>query len=414
MAKRGNGEGSIYRRSDGRWVGEMTIEGRKRKFVYGRTRKEVAEKLHASLQAMRQGVLLEGNAKQTVEQFLRDWLENSQRQQVRPRTYERYEEIVRLHIVPVLGRHRLQQLAAQHVQALYTKKLGEGLSARTVESFHHVLHKALKTAVRWGLVSRNVCDLVSPPRVKAYEIKPLTVEQVCKLLFVARGHRLEALFVLALATGMRRGELLGLKWQDINFATGTLQIRRILTRIPSKMPGKGYIEAEPKTQKSRRNVVIAPFALEALKQHRLQQLQAKLQAGAVWQDYDYVFCTSLGTHLNPTRDILDELKQLLKQAGLPDVRFHDLRHSAATLLLSENVHPKVVQELLGHSNVSITLNVYSHVLPGMQQEAIRRLNSKLVLSEDFKLEGDKEERDRIPVEPPVPVSVPVSQTFPPL
>ncbi len=153
---------------------------------------------------------------------------------------------------------------------------------------------------------------------------PLTVEQIRKLLFVARGHRLEALFILALATGMRRGELLGLKWQDINFATGTLQIRRILTRIPSKMPGKGYTEVEPKTQRSRRNVVIAPFALEALKQHHIHQLEAKLKAGATWQDHDYVFCTSIGTHLNPTRDILDELKQLLKKAELPNVRFHEL------------------------------------------------------------------------------------------
>ncbi len=265
MAKRGNGEGSIYRRNDGRWVGEITIEGRKRKFVYGKTRKEVQEKLQAALQEKQQGMVSTGTARQTLGQFLTDWVENSQKQNVRPRTYERYEEIVRLHIVPVLGHHRLQKLSAQHVQAFYTHKLNEGLAATTVGCFHNVLHKALDAAVKWGLVPRNVCDLVSPPRRKQFEFQPLSVEQVHQLLEAARGHYMEALFKLALATGMRRGELLALKWQDINFATGTLQVRRILTRVPSKLPGKGYVEAEPKTQKSRRSVIIAPFALEVLR-----------------------------------------------------------------------------------------------------------------------------------------------------
>ena len=279
--------------------------------------------------------------------------------------------------MPALGHHQLQKLSAQHLQSFYTKKLNEGLAATTVASFHNMLHKALDTAVKWSLASRNVCDLVSPPRAKRFEFQPLAVEQVHRLLAAAHGHRMEALFSLALATGMRRGELLGLKWQDINFSTGTLQIRRILTRVPTTMPGKGYVEAEPKTQKSRHSVIVAHFALEALRQHRIRQLEAKLKAGASWQEHDYVFCTSIGTHLNPDRDILCQLKVLLQKAGLPDVRFHDLRHSAATLLLSEGVHPKVVQELLGHSQISMTIDVYSHALPSMQQDAISRLNDTL-------------------------------------
>jgi len=190
---------------------------------------------------------------------------------------------------------------------------------------------------------------------------------------------------------MRRGELLGLKWQDINFSTGTLQIRRILTRVPTKMPGKGFVEAEPKTQKSRRSIIIAPFVLEALRQHRVRQLEAKLKAGASWQEHDYVFCTSIGTHLHPDRDVLSQLKALLKKANLPDVRFHDLRHSAATLLLSEGVHPKVVQELLGHSNISMTMDVYSHVLPSMQQDAISKLNETLGKYEQKEVRRDAQE-----------------------
>ncbi len=377
MGKRGNGEGSIYfRKSDEKWVGSITLENRKRKVFYGKTRKEVQEKLKVVLRDQQQGTLITA-PKQTLAQFLFEWLENSQKQSVRPRTYERYEELVRLHIVPALGRHDLQKLSAQHLQAFYAKKAEEGLSATTINHFHNVLHKALDTAVKWNLVARNVCDLVSPPHRKQFEVHPLTVEQVQKLLSVVEGHYMEALFKLALATGLRRGELMGLKWQDINFDTGVLQVRRILSRVPTKMPGKGYVEAEPKTQKSRRSIVIAPFALEALKQHQERQLEAKLKADSVWQEHDYVFCTSIGTHLNPTRDMLDQLKVLLKKAGLPDMRFHDLRHSAATLLLSVGVHPKVVQEILGHSQISITMDVYSHVLPGMQQDAISRLNDAI-------------------------------------
>src|SRR6266566_683659 len=174
MAKRGNGEGSIYRRSDGRWVGEMTIEGRKRRFVYGKTRKEVQEKLQAALKELQQGIVLQGTARQTLEQFLMDWIENSQKQYVRARTYERYEEIIRLHIVPVLGRHQLHNVTAQHLQAFYAKKSKEGLSSTTIASFHNVLHKALECAVKWSLVPRNVCELASPPRRERFEVQPLT------------------------------------------------------------------------------------------------------------------------------------------------------------------------------------------------------------------------------------------------
>ena len=379
MGKRGNGEGSIYKQRDNLWAASITVDsaqGRKRKYFYGKTRKEVQEKLAAAAHDRQQGTIVTA-PNQTLEQFLADWLENTQRRSVKPRTYERYEEVVRLHIVPVLGKHQLQKLTPQHLRSFYTKKQDEGLSPTTVTHFHNVLHKALKDAMRWGLVARNVCELVSPPRKVRFEIQPLTLDQVHSLLDAAKGHYMEAIFNLALATGMRRGELMGLKWQDIDFAKGTLQVRRILSRVPSKLPGKGYVEAEPKTQKSRRSLVIAPFALEALKQHRIRQLEAKLKAGAVWEDHDYVFCTSIGTHLNPTRDILDQLKILLKKAGLPDIRFHDLRHSAATLLLSAGVHPKVVQEILGHSQISMTLDVYSHVLPTMQLEAINKLNEAI-------------------------------------
>ena len=376
MAKRGRGEGSIYRRRDGRWTAEISLEGGKSKFLYGRTRKEVQEKLKTALYEQQQGTLVTG-AQQKVGPFLTHWLEDAHKRSIRPRTYERYEEIVRLHLAPGIGHHQLQKLSPQHLQAFYSKKLEEGLSATTVVSLHNVLHRALETAVRWNLIARNPCDLVSPPRRKRFEIQPLSLPQIQQFLAAARGHRQEALFVLALATGMRRGELLGLKWQDLNLEQGTLQVRRILTRIPSKLPGKGFEEAEPKTDKGRRRIALAPFAAEALRQHRLSQLEAKLKAGPAWRDHDYVFCTSIGTYLNPTRDVLGALKSLLDKAGLPDIRFHDLRHSCATMLLGMKVHPKIVQEILGHSQISMTMDIYSHVLPTMQEEAMHKINEAL-------------------------------------
>ncbi len=376
MARRGHGEGSIFRRKDGRWAASVSLESGQRKTFYGKTRKEVQEQLKSALHQQQEGTLITA-PQQTVKQYLEYWLEEVHRQSVRHRTYERYEEIIRLHLVPVLGRHPLQKLAPQHLQLFYNKKLKEGLSATTVTSFHNVLHKALDNAVRWRLISYNVCDMASPPRRKHFEIQPLTLEQIQQLMAAAEGHPQEALFVLALATGMRRGELLGLKWRDINFETGTLQVCRILTRVPTKLPGKGFVEAEPKTEKSRRSITLASFAVEALKAHRLRQVEMKQKAGPRWQEHDYVFCTTRGTHLHPDRDVLVQLKVLLKKAGLPAIRFHDLRHSTATLLMSMGTHPKIVQEVLGHSRVSMTLDVYSHVLPTMQQETMKKLDEVL-------------------------------------
>lgn len=377
MAKRrGHGEGSIYLRDDGRWAAGISLDNRKRKTVYGKTRKEVQEKLKLALYEQQKGILVT-EPQQKVEKFLTHWLEDVHKQSIRPRTYERYEEIVRLHLIPGIGHHSLQKLSPQHVQSFYSKKLEEGLSSTTVISFHNVLHKALKMAVRWNLVGRNVCDLVSPPRRERFEIQPLNQEQIHRFLAAAHGHPLEALFILALTTGMRRGEIMGLKWQDINFQAGKLQVQRILTRIPSKLPGKGYIETEPKTDRGRRSIVLTPLALEALKQHRVGQLEAKRKAESAWQEHDYVFCTSIGTHLNPTRDILDKFKALINKAGLPNVRFHDLRHSSATLLLDLEVHPKIVQEILGHSEIRVTMEIYSHVLPTMQKGAMSKLNDAL-------------------------------------
>jgi integrase len=339
MRRRGHGEGSIFKRKDGRWAASITLENHKRKTFYGKTKKEVQERLKKAQLEQHQGTFIV-RAQQTIAHYLNDWLE-------------------------------VHKLTAQHLEKLYIEKLEEGLSPTTVTAIHTMLHTALEKAVRLGLISRNVCDLVSPPRKIQKEIKPLSPQQVLQLLEAAKGHPQETLFILALTTGMRRGELLGLKWQDIDFEKGVLQVRRALTRMPT---GLGYKETEPKTKMSRRSIVLISFAIEALKKHRARQLEMKSRVGEAWQEHDYVFCTPIGTHLSPGHDVLVQLKILLKKAGLPEIRFHDLRHSTATLLLSKGVHPKVVQEILGHSEISMTMDTYSHVLPTMQKNAMNELN----------------------------------------
>ncbi len=189
-----------------------------------------------------------------------------------------------------------------------------------VNGLHAMLHKALDDAVRYNLIARNVCDAVSPPRRVRYEIQPLSMEQAQQFLTITKGHSLEALFVLAITSGMRRGEILALKWQDVNFSQHTLQVRRIFTR----QAGNRYIEAEPKTEKSRRSILLAPIVVVLLKQHRAHQLKTKVEAGSQWQDRDLVFCTSVGTPLNPSK-VVGRFKTLLKKAGLPAIRFHDVR-----------------------------------------------------------------------------------------
>jgi integrase len=233
---------------------------------------------------------------------------------------------------------------------------------------HSILHKALDDAVRMGLVARNVSDGVTLPRVLKREMQVLSLEQVQRLVGVAKDSRLEALLIVALTTGMRRGELLGLKWQDIDLDKGSLQVRRTMGRVA----GHGVVTSEPKTASSRRKIALSSFVVEALKQHRIHQLEMRLKAGSKWQDNDLVFCNVYGNFLHPYRLYL-MFNKVLADAGVPRVRFHDLRHSAATILLSMGVNVKVVQEILGHSRIAMTLDIYSHVLPGMQEDAADKM-----------------------------------------
>jgi integrase len=306
----------------------------------------------------------------SLKQYLEYWLEDVHKPAIRLSSYMQYRGILDKHIFPFLGHIQVQKLTPQQVQSFYARKEKEGLALGTIRTIHAVLHNALSHAVSINLVSRNVSDVVNPPRLVKHERHPLTIEQAQKLLQHVQGHSLEGLITVALATGMRRGELLGLRWQDIHFDTKSLQIQRTISRQRKK----GIVESEPKTSRGRRNIILPPFAIEALKQHHTRQLEARLKVGSAWEESNFVFCNGHGGFLEPSQ-LHIMFRNLLKEVGLPQIRFHDLRHSAATMMLTMGVHPKVVQELLGHSSISLTLDTYSHVLPSMQQEAMDKLNA---------------------------------------
>ena len=365
--RRAHGTGSVFQRIDRKgkqWVAQLVLENGKTRQRYFWTQAEAADALNEMLYEQKRGMLATG-PKQTLKQYLEDWLEHVQRPAVRINHYINTRTIMNRHILPILGNVQLQQLTAQRVQTLYARKLDEGKSAKTIHHIHGVLHKALAQAVRWRLVSRNVCDDVELPRLTRYEHQTLTAGQAQTLLEGARGHRFEVLLALALTTGMRQGELLGLHWQDMNFDNGTLQVRRSVSRVR----GLGYQEFEPKTTRSRRMLLVPQFVLEMLKEHRIHQEAIKQAAGTAWHEHDLVFCNMYGSFLRPDR-VRKQFQKLLADAGLPHMRFHDLRHSAATIFMSWGVPAKVVQEILGHANISMTLGIYSHVLPGMQDDAM--------------------------------------------
>jgi integrase len=368
LARRRHGEGSLFQRKDGRYVAQVKLDSGKKKQRYFKSEKEARLALRKMLHEKEQGTLPTG-PQQTLKVYLDQWLEQVHKPAIRTSTYYMYRTVLDKHIIPALGHIRVQQLTPQQVQAFYASKLEDGFGANWVKKFHIVLHAALENAVRWNLVARNVCDLVTPPVPQQMKIQPLTPEQVRRLLGAARGHKLEALITLAVNTGMRRGELLGLHWQDIDFEAECLYVRRSVSRVGTF----GIKELDPKTQRSKRKIELSPFVVETLKRHQEQQQMMREKVGNRWKEQGIVFCNRYGGYIEVS-NLHVAFKQLLESAELPDIRFHDLRHSVASILLSMEVHPKVVQELLGHSHISITIAIYSHLFPSLQKRAINRLD----------------------------------------
>jgi integrase len=378
VTKKGNGEGSIYpHKRNGKRVGYRgaytiyTASGPKRRYVSGKTREEARQKLTKAL-ADRDGGLVFEDGGLTVEDYIERWLKDSVRGMVRQSTYEAYEYMTYPHIVPALGRIKLKALTPVHVRSFYREKLDAGLSSATVRKMHSVLQKALDQAVSDGLIPRNTAKGIKLPQGKKKEIRPLSPDEVRTLLDAARGDRLEVLYVLAIYTGLREGELLALRWEDVDLEGAVLRVSQTLTRDGGKVS-----VGPPKTKNSRRTVRLTEGAVEALRGHLTRQLEEMERVGSLYRPGGLVFANEVGGIINPSNLRNRSLKALLKRAGLPPIRFHDLRHTCATLMLSQNVNPKVASEMLGHSTIAITLDTYSHVLPNMQQSAVRALEEAL-------------------------------------
>jgi integrase len=373
--KRGNGEGGISRhKKSGLYMARYTVqtpEGSKRKTIYGKKRQDVADQLAKALADRADGVVVD-DKNLTMGEYLDRWLSNSVRGTVRESTYSRDKYLVTNHIKPSIGRVKLKNVSALHLQGLYRERLDSGLSASTVQKIHHVLHKGLRQAVRWNLVPRNPADDVKAPTPMPKEMHPLSAHEARCLLEAAQDERLEALYVLAVHTGMRRGELLGLKWSDVDLENSRIGIRRTLTRTDG---GKRYTLGDPKTKRSHRTVRITPQAVEALRRHLTNQMEEMERLGDIYIDQGLVFTTEVGTLINPSNLRQRSFTPLLERAGLPRIAFNDLRHTCASLLFQKNVHPKFVQELLGHASVAITIDTYSHMLPGMGSEAADAIES---------------------------------------
>jgi integrase len=371
----------ITERRDGRWMGRYTVQtptGTERKSVYGRTYKEAQKKLALAMGDAARGLVYD-DENQTVGEYITQWLSDSAKHTVKATTYRTYESQIRNHIVPALGKLKLSRLTPAHLQALYAAKLRGGKKPAGVRQMHAILHNALEQAVRFNLIPTNPASKVDPPKVRQEEITPLSAEQANKLLDVTRneGDRFEALYVLALTTGLRIGELLGLKWSDIDFDTRRLRVSRQLQRGQGRS-GEGLIFTEPKAA-SRRTVDLPTRTVEALKRHRKRQFEETLKAGGAYQDNALVFAAPLGTPLGPEMVTQRSFKPLLQRSGLPEMLFHDLRHTYATLLLARGVHPTYVQRALGHASIKMTLDRYSHWMPSMGRATAEAIDAALAL-----------------------------------
>lgn len=371
MSRRGPDEGSIYQReSDGRWVGALHLgwdrTGRHRKYVYGKTRREVQLKLADLRRQHGLGVRVD-LADQTVEQFITRWLAYK-KNQVRPRTYDSYQMYLNRHVKPVIGHFRLQKLRAQDVQKMLD---AEDMEPRSIKAVRDILRNALNDAVRWGECERNQAAHAQPPAQVRTQVAAMTPKEAVKLLKGCEGDRLEALYRVTLAVGLRRSEALGLKWEDVDLEKGSLQIRRGLHRAP----GVGLVLEEPKSAQSRRDVALPGMAIKALKSHRKRQAAERLRAGKRWQNTGHVFTTLHGRPVDPNL-VSREFRELATKAGL-DLTFHQLRHGAATLMLTQGVALKTVQETLGHSTIAVTADIYGHVVPELKRGAASAIDSAL-------------------------------------
>ncbi len=333
------------------------------------TRKDAEREVARLVNEMNNGAYIEPS-RMKVDEYLERWLKEYAEPRVSPKTYERYAAIVRQNIVPAIGNYALSKLNPLHIQSFYTEALSSGrksrrggLSAQTVVHFHRVLRKALDQAIKWQLLARNPADAVEPPKVPRQQMRALNENEAAALIRLVKGGRLHLPVFIAVTTGLRRGEILALRWEDLDLELGQVVVCRSLEQTKNGLRFKS-----PKTERGRRMVTLPGITLAELKSHKATQAQDRLALGPAYEDHGLV-CPRIDGSPWPPDAFSTAFADLIRKSDLPHVRFHDLRHSHATQLLRQGVHPKVVSERLGHSNIGITLDTYSHVLPGMQEQA---------------------------------------------
>jgi integrase len=333
-------------------------------------KREAEKRLRAILTEIDKGSFIEPG-KVILKDYLSQWLRDYVKANLSAKTYERYESIVRVHLVPSLGHIQLFKLRPDHIQKLYGAKLNDGLAARSVLYIHRILHKSFETALKWGLLSRNILDGVDTPKSKRNEMQIWDANEVNRFLETAKNSQYYTLFFTALYTGARRSELLALRWSDVDLLLCTMSINRGLHYI-----NKQYIFTEPKSAKSRRVIALSPDSVKVLRDHYDEQAMEKAMVDIKIQESDLIFTTYDNKPLRPNT-VSRAWANITKQAGVRVIRFHDARHTHASLMLKQGIHPKIVQERLGHSTIATTLDIYSHVAPGMQEAAAQRFDDIL-------------------------------------
>jgi len=369
MAKRrAKGDGSIWREGNS-WRAAITLDGRRITKSFKTQTEGLAWKDEMKNQ-VKQG-LTYNSTRLTLGQFLRDWL-SIHKMSLTPMIGVRYEQIARDYIFPHIGKCKLKDLHIEQIEGLYQSLLKQGASVRTVHWVHAILHRSLKDAVKRGLVGFNAAHGARLPKLIQKEMEILNETEVLQLLIVAQRSHLEALLHVAVKTGMREGELLGLKWSDLDWNKGIIRVQRQVQRVK----GRGMVFMRPKTKSSLRSIQLGDETVQILRKHLAQQNLDKALAGKRWKNNNLIFPSRVGTPQSPS-NLLKEFKALLKQADLKKIRFHDLRHTSASLMLNHGVPVLIVSKILGHSKPSTTLDIYGHMIPIMQ-EGVASLMDELV------------------------------------
>ena len=374
VRRREKGDGYLGRKpkADGRWPASYVGSDGKRHYYAHRDRAKVRDWLKQALRDKEAGLYVAGPS-QTVGEFLTVWLSHK-RGSLAPRTIVRYEGLIEQHITPGIGSIPLRKLMPQHVADLYIT-LGSSLAPRTIGQVHSILHDALKQAARWHIISRNPVGKdagVVSPRPAKVEMRFLDATQARTMIDAASDDPLAPLYTTAVYTGMRLGELLALRWRDVDLDGHALVVRHTLTRDAGE-----WILRQPKTPHSRRTIRLAAVVVDALRSHYLSEAERLLALGHRIAPDSLVFSDRWGDPVNPWHITERAFKPLLRRAGLPVIRFHDLRHTFASLMLSEGVRIDVVSRMLGHSSPAITLGIYAHLMPGDEEAAVARLQARI-------------------------------------